>query len=332
MSGVLTQLILATLLGPTNAPPARGSEAEFIGTMQRIQRDARLAPMARFDSKHFVAISNAADDFSRERLKLCEHFQDAFLRHFERKGFAVAAPVERHMIAIFDSNEGFDAYFGRKMNGTLGVYHPQTNRLILYDFSQNRQIRGQREALLEKGGNLGNSWQRQKYEQSVSRKIDDYTNDVNLSVTMHECAHLVSFNCGLLNRTKDVPAWLAEGLAAYCEATNGGDWTALGSPNPMRIRDLQRANGNLIELTDLVRQDRWVQSSQVLTGYAQSWALFHMLMTERPKELRRYLDLIRERRTSESRLADFQEAFGDLRRTEARYAAYRRDMIAHAAR
>ena len=42
-----------------------------------------------------------------------------------------------------------------------------------------------------------------------------------------------------------------------------------------------------------------------LLGYAQSWALFRMLMEERPKQMRAYLTLIWDRRTSEHRLTDF---------------------------
>jgi Protein of unknown function (DUF1570) len=332
LSASLAAIVLwsATAAPPPKTPPPTGTETEFIATMQKLQKKYKMQPMARFDSKRFIAISNAPDDFTKDRLKLCETFHDAFLKHFEKAGFAVHPPTERMMIAVFATNENFDSYFGHDMTGIAGVYHTPANRLVLYDFSENKNLRKQRDQAVGSGAALGNSMARAKFEQGVSRKFDDYSKDMNLSITMHECAHLVSFNCGLLARDRDVPAWLAEGMATYCEATDQGDWTRLGSSNPVRIRDLNRANKAYISLADLVGDDRWVRSNRVLTGYGESWALFHMMMTERPKDLRRYIDLIHDRKVPESRIADFQEAFGDIRKVQARFNDYLRDKVAEA--
>jgi len=49
---------------------------------------------------------------------------------------------------------------------------------------------------------------------------------------------------------------------------------------------------------------------RVLIGYAQSWALFRMLMEEQPRAMRQYFELIHPRRTPDHRLADFVEVFG----------------------
>src|SRR5262249_59691296 len=69
-------------------------------------------------------------------------------------------------------------------------------------------------------------------------------------------------------------------------------------------------------------------SKQILLGYAQSWALFRMLMDEEPHHMRTYLKFIYPQRVNERRLADFQQAFGsDLSRLEQRYAAYIKDMV-----
>jgi Protein of unknown function (DUF1570) len=330
---MLAILALGVFAGPqtpaAKAPP-KGSEAEFISVMQGLQKKHHMEPMARFDSKRFIAISNAPDAFTRERLKLCELFHDTFLKHFEKAGFAVHPPTERMMIAVFATNDNFDAYFGHDMTGIAGVYHTPANRLVLYDYSENRNLRKQRDKALGVGESIGNSAARSKFESTVGRKFEDYSKDLNLSITMHECAHLVSFNCGLLARDRDVPAWLAEGMATYCEATDQGDWTRLGSSNPLRIRDLDRAKEAYISVADLVRDDRWVRSNRVLTGYGESWALFHLMITERPKDLRRYIDLIRDRKVPESRIADFQEAFGDIRKVQTRFDQCLREKVAEA--
>jgi hypothetical protein len=70
----------------------------------------------------------------------------------------------------------------------------------------------------------------------------------------------------------------------------------------------------------------------VLQGYAQSWALFHLLMEERPQAVRKYLELIYARRTPDNRLADFVECFGDLAKLEARYQRYVRQLVSEQVR
>ena len=75
---------------------------------------------------------------------------------------------------------------------------------------------------------------------------------------MHEVAHHLSFNCGLLNRNGDVPYWLGEGLACYCEATEHGVWQGIGESNSERLQVLAAVDaGQLkrIALRDLIETD-----------------------------------------------------------------------------
>jgi hypothetical protein len=303
-------------------------DADFGPFMLSLQKKNNLNPMARFDSKRFTAISNASDAFTTERLQNCELFYDLFLGHFRDKGFAVHRPTQRMMIAIFDTHEGFDSYFGQKMpSGIAGVYHPATNRLILYDYAENRALLANKDAALKKGAAIANSLQKAKYVDTIERKLTNISKDANLSTTMHECAHQISFNCGLLSRQRDVPAAIAEGLATYCEATDQGDWTSLGGINPMRITGLHRARGKFLTVAELVKDEQWLNSPNVLLGYSQSWALFHYLIHRHPTDLKLYLKRIAERRTPESRLGDFQEAFGALAQFESRYHSYLYEMM-----
>ncbi len=305
-------------------------DADFGPFMLALQKNNNLAPMARFDSKRFTAISNADDAFTTERLQNCEVFYDLFLKHFKNKGFAVYPPAQRMMIAVFDNHKGFDSYFGQKMpSGIAGVYHTSTNRLVLYDFAENRAVLANKDAGLKKSGGIANSLHKAKFVETVERKLADFSKDANLSTTMHECAHQISFNCGLLKRQNDVPAAIAEGLATYCEATDNGDWTSLGGLNPMRIAGLQRARGKYIPLDDLLKNERWLQTPNVLLGYSQSWALFHFLIHQQPAQLQKYLKIIEPRRTPENRLADFQAAFGPLPQFELRYNHYMTDLAAN---
>jgi hypothetical protein len=175
---------------------------------------------------------------------------------------------------------------------------------------------------------------------TVNRQSHDFRAGANVGTVMHEVAHQLSFNCGLLNREGDVPLWLGEGLACYCEPTVNGDWQGIGEPNLMRAGTLAEpahGRGAFIPLRTLVGGDDWLRKAhgvdRILLGYAQSWALFHLLMEEKPRELRRYLALIYDRRTPDHRLADFAQAFGaDLDRFEKRYQAHMRDLVREQAR
>src|SRR5204862_1569109 len=131
-----------------------------------------------------------------------------------------------------------------------------------------------KEAALKRSATIANSLQKARYVSTLERKLTDITKDANLSTTMHECAHQISFNCGLLTRQRDAPAAIVEGLATYCEATDQGDWTVLGGLNPMRIATLQKSRGKFIPLADLLKNEQWLNSPNVLLGYSQSWALF----------------------------------------------------------
>jgi hypothetical protein len=303
-------------------------QREFTRYILALQRDHKLAPVARYETRHFTAWSNADEDFTAIRLRHCEILYDAFFTHFARKGFRLERPAGRMMVAVFDSQAGFEAYLGRKMPaGVMGIYHPKTNRLVVYDVNQNSAFIATQRKAQDLSRTITLDMDRIQYLDGVTRTLRDHAKDLNVGATMHEVAHQLSFNCGMLNRHGDVPVWLGEGLACYCEATDHGSWQGIGEPNPERLRALAvqlRGGGHLIPLKDLIETDHWRNlSGWSLVGYAQSWALFRMLMEEQPEKLRRYLTLIWPRRAPDHRLTDFQQAFGgDLNRLEQRYRTY----------
>jgi hypothetical protein len=307
--------------------------SEFARHMQELVRKHKLHPVTRQDSKHFTAWGNASPAFTAERLRNCEALYDDFLTHFRRKGFAVRPPEARLMVAVFDAHAGFDAYLGQKMPANLvGIYHPPSNRLVIYDIHQNRGLLAGKQKLQEFSRQIPFELDRTQFVGEVERRARVFAEDANVSTTAHEAAHQLSFNCGLLNRKGDVPVWLAEGLATYCEPAHHATWQGLGGPNYERVRALAwglRGNGRMLSLKALVSSDDWRKdAATVLTGYAQSWALFRMLMEERPEALKAYLALIRDRRAPEHRLTDFRQAFGaDLSPLERRHQDYLREMV-----
>jgi hypothetical protein len=305
----------------------------FARHMKELVAKHKLAPVARYDSKHFTAWSNAGAEFTAERLRNCETLYQDFLAHFRTKGFAVRPPAVRLMVAVFDSQAGFDAYLGGRMPPNLvGIYHPPSNRLVIYDVHHNRGLVEGKKHALKISTQIPFDIDRVQFIGAVERQARAFAEDANVSTTIHEAAHQLSFNCGLLSRTGDVPPWLAEGLATYCEPAFKGTWQGAGTPNYERVKALAaglRDKGRLVPLASLVGSTEWRRdSATVLTGYAQSWALFRMLMEERPKQLRAYLELIRDRRTPDHRLTDFRQSFGaDLSALERRHQEYVREMV-----
>jgi hypothetical protein len=317
-------------------PQEEMERQDFREDMRRLARDHRLAPAGRYESRHFMAFSSADEEFTRQRLINGETIYVLFFEHFRKRGFEVREPPGKLMVAIFDEPAGFEAYLGQKVPAAVtGVYHLRSNRLVTYDYARNRSFLAQRQRRDEILKQLPQGPSSQVVLGALAARLRDERDDTNTGTIVHEVAHQLSFNGGLLNRDGDIPLWLAEGLACYCEPTWNGSWQGLGAPNPHRALALAGAaagRGSFLPLRALVSSDAWLQRTtsieQALLGYAQSWALFRMLLEERPRELRSYLRTIHARRTPDHRLTDFGAAFGaDLARLEQHYHAYIRELV-----
>jgi hypothetical protein len=306
---------------------------QFADAVRKLEATHKLRRMSRYTTDHFLAYSNADPAYTEYRLDNCEMIHAEFFKHFRKRGFAVAAPEEKMMAVLFDTQSGFEAYLGRSMPAAVtGVYHPPSNRLVVYDFATNRAFAAVSKHLTTEAKRGVSDLDRHRRSVYFGRYIHERRNDTNISTIMHEVAHQLSFNGGLLNRNGDVPLWLAEGLAVYCESTIGGAWQGIGESNPQRAAVLAgpaKGRGEFLTLRSLIENDDWIRKAarvdQVLLGYSQSWALFRMLIEEQPEKLKAYLETIRIRRAPEHRLADFAAAFGaDLAKLERRYQGYMR--------
>jgi hypothetical protein len=308
---------------------------EFTDTIRKLESKHKLKKLTKYTSDHFLAYSNADEAYTEYRLDNCETIYPLFFKHFRRRGFEVTPPVEKMMVAVFDTQDGFEAYVESKMSSAVtGLFHTPSNRLVVYDFATNRAFMENKrriESAVKKGGT---DLDRERRIVRFGRFVSERRNDTNISTIMHEVAHQLSFNCGLLNRTGDVPLWLAEGLAVYCESTAGGAWQGIGERNPPRAAALARfvnTKGEFLSLRSLAADDNWFRKAgrvdQVILGYSQSWALFRFLMEEHPAKLKAYLKSIHPRRTPDHRLEDFAAAFGtDLEKFERRYQSYLRSI------
>ena len=119
--------------------------AEFTTYMRQLESQHKLLPMLRYETKHFTSWSNAEDTFTRRTAQLRSDVYDVPTA-FPARGFAVYPPATKLMVAVFDSQSGFEVYLGQKMPGLVtGVYSRDTNRLVIYDLQHNEQALNARE-------------------------------------------------------------------------------------------------------------------------------------------------------------------------------------------
>jgi hypothetical protein len=238
--------------GFRNYPRTDTENRSFTRFMVLLTEDHKMAPPVRYESRHFTALSNADDQFTRLRLNNCELIYHLFFEHFQRHGIVLRKPKSRLMVAIFDSQAGFEAYLGQPMSPLItGIYHPKTNRLVVYDFGRNEMFSALKRNALARGRAYGGRIDQKRYVETVSRQAREFRTGANIGTTMHEVAHLRSFNSGMLNSEGDVPAWQAEGMACYCEATEDSTWLGIGEPNPHKLSTLSgalRGDGQLLPL------------------------------------------------------------------------------------
>lgn len=308
----------------------------FTKEMDQLTTKHRLFPLKQYSSPAFITLSNADQKFTRSQVNYCVAFHDLFLRHFRSQGFDVHTPGDGMKIAIFRTQKGYEAALNAPVGSFItGVYQPQRNRLVVYDFGRNQALQQHEEKVRERIRNAKTVNERRVLSAALSRQVEEIRDGTNVSTLMHETAHMMSFNCGLLNREGDVPLWLAEGLACYCEASSDGRWLGIGKKSEQRLKTLKlvfQGKRVLVPLRDLLKDDQWFRGPKAskygLSGYAQSWALFRMLMEEKPRSLKRYLELIYDRRTPDHRLTDFAEVFGsDLAGLEKQHRAYLKRLV-----
>ena len=313
----------------------RTLDRAFEKEVRQFERGHQLRPLVRFESQHYLAMSNTDNSFSELRLGNCEMLYSAFLQHFRGKGFKVREPDGKLHALIFQSQTSFHDYVGMTVSPQITGIYFKNNCLVMYDYATNQDFMAKKRKAEELLQTISTQPERERYLERVNRRSEEFRRDVTISTITHEAAHQMSFNCGLLNRSADMPMWLAEGLACYCEATSGGIWLGIGEANPERLMALNKAVASktgLLPMTSMVAGDKWHNlkgdEGGVLQGYGQSWALFRWLMEEKPAKLREYLEVVAKRKTPEHRLGDFQHAFGrDLKAVQAQYEDYVKRLV-----
>ena len=153
----------------------------------------------------------------------------------------------------------------------------------------------------------------------------------SLGTMLHEAAHQLTFEMGLLPRRRPVPRWLIEGLATLFEPIRHGFLLETTRPHWGRWANLEarRRAGDPIDVPTLIANDDGFRGEAATTSaraYDDAWALVHFLSTTDPEGFTRYVKRVRSRRETPSeaeRTADFEASFGtSVSEIEARLRRY----------
>jgi hypothetical protein len=115
----------------------------------------------------------------------------------------------------------------------------------------------------------------------------------NIASTLHEAAHQLCFNSGLLSRRVKHPFWVSEGFATAFETTHPALEFGPGHDNRSRMKALDEAarRGTLVPLVQFIGVTDMSGTAITDQGdaYAQSWGMLTWLYRTRLEQLQTYI-------------------------------------------
>ena len=266
------------------------TQPEEIAEVNAVAKKAELGTFIHVPKGHFLGLGDAPKEFCEAALGICESEATAFLEYFNKRGFKLALP-ERSMTVITLKDKGsYQAFSGDDPGANVGGhYDVNTNRLVMFDFRSRRAELGANPEL------------------------------INRIALVHETAHLLAYNTGLLSREADNPDWVSEGLAIYCELwQRSKPARAIGGVNGPWLTELRKAKqpgAAWLSVHDLIVDDKaiWDPDTQSL-AYAESWLLVHYLMKTEPEKFRAYLADLKNATQETNRVEQFEAIFGPTKK------------------
>ncbi len=322
-------------------------------------RDFRI-----YTSRHFRIAYDTDEDYARERSILLETLYEQFYRHFDRLGLEPKFLEDRLEVVLFKNRQEYAAFAGAiapALAQSGGFYSTTDNRSFFFDATGGpefaaaerqyatcmRQLQTFRNQVSIQSGSTrfevtGADGERRimsrdglrRYIAELQQKataqwqaFQAARQELNASVTLHECAHQLAFNLGIHPRAESTPRWLAEGIATFFEKTTISRQAKATGENAEWSKSIRERLPQAPPLRQLLNAEetflRFDQATE--TAYAQSWALFRFLSERHPSELASYLRLIAHRQAPaqpQERIADFERSFGPLDKIESEWRAW----------
>jgi hypothetical protein len=271
--------------------PTTANEADTIARVNERAKRLGLSPFTETGTEHFLGLGNAPHAFQKAALGICEEFAARFLAYFRQHRFTLSLPQQRLTAVILKDDRTYGTYDGQEPGEDEGGHYDlDTNQLVMFDFRPKKA--------------------------DLNEADKERANTFSL---VHETAHLLSFNTGLLSREADVPVCISEGLATHVELWQRSRRSPLGAINEPRLQVLKDAGRGLakwIPVDQLLADDKpFVQPERVQWAYAECWLLVHYLIKTPAKlpRFRDYLSAIPKARPANERAKYAESRLGPLK-------------------
>ena len=269
-------------------------------------------------SEHYVVVSNTGQPLVDWTVAMLERLHDAFREFWSRQGFETHDPEFPLPVVILRSRDQFAKLANHDRTPASaqgqGYFLATANRTTLVDLTANEAASQAR--------SLG----------EVQRLVQ--RNSGSVATVVHEATHQIAFNSGMHRRYADNPVWLTEGIAMYLETPDLNSrrgWRTIGRVNQNRLRQFRefaakRRQADSLQML-LGSNARFAQAETAIDAYSEAWALTHFLIKSKPREFNAYLQTIAAKPLlqwdyPEQRLAEFNDAFGDLPETDRALQQY----------
>lgn len=229
------------------------AEEALIADLETRAKAAGIAPFGVSRTERFLGVGNASAGFREEALGVCEALGAVFVKHLKARGFRIDFPDRRMTVVVLRDSISYGALAGEAPGkGVGGHYDLDSDRLVVFDFRPDHPPGAGAER-------------------------------VNTFTLVHETAHLLSYDAGLLARDRDPGKCVAEGVATYFEAWRKSANAPVGRINRPRleaIRAASRSGAEWIDLGRLLTEDALFDDPDTAQlAYGEAWLLAYHLLT-----------------------------------------------------
>lgn len=293
----------------------RADEVEIAKALDTVQ-----TRMHRYETGHFVTLSDCDASWTREKSALLERAYHQFFRWVDQIGLDLLPPERKLLCIIFHDYEQYRSFAQRVDNVDApwagGYFATRANRVVLFDDRDSPAIVEAMSKLAEHEAKVAETRERARQTarngmQSMSdslnagadrleaevrtnkERIRSHAERMSTAKTIHESVHMLSYNTGLQQQGRIYPFWISEGMATAFET--GDPAQPFGPREPYQAREDSfnrvRDEGRLIPLEKVVTVAAGIAGADELGDpvYAQSYLLFVYLSRTAPDAMKRYL-------------------------------------------
>jgi hypothetical protein len=235
-----------------------------------------------YRTPHYLICHDCDEAFVLGRARLFEKVYKQFYRFFERKGFTLDVINDRLQAVLFNTQQEY----ARLIPGApgAGFYTTPTNCVYFFNSMHDDAYEGLRKEAYSArpGATTDADRQRRAQQKRELAYMGKYKAEENISVTIHEATHQLTYNLRLLNPLVRNPVWVVEGIACYFAPPTGGEWEGPGHID-RNMMHWYRKGGYHLSPGQLLSSGGQA-ASLTLDGYFNAWALTYYLLRERPKD------------------------------------------------